>query len=83
MFSLGHAERDVSRGHEGRDVQWAAGIRTQEVERDLGAGQRALGISGTQPGIDRNTQQVWRKEDGLRPKPGAPPSMEQVKRGAR
>ena len=47
MFSLGHAERDVSRGHEGRDVQWAAGSWTQEVERDLGAGQRALGVSGT------------------------------------
>lgn len=80
MFGLGHAERDVSRGHEGGDVQWAAGSRIQKVERDLGAGQRALGVSGTQPGMDGNTQQVWRKEDGLRPKPGAPPGMEQGKK---
>ena len=57
--------------------QWS---RTQEVERDLGAGQRALGVSGTQPGMDGNTQQVRQKEDGLRPKPGTPPCTEQVKK---
>lgn len=59
MFSLGHAERDVTRGHEGGDVQWATGSGTQEVEGHLGAGQRALGVSGTQPGMDGNTQHVW------------------------
>ena len=36
---MGHAEQDVSRGHEGGDVQWATGSGTQEVERHLGAGQ--------------------------------------------
>ena len=80
MFSLGRAEQEASRGRKGGDVQWAAGSRTQEVERDLGAGQRALGVSSTQPGMDGNTQQVRRKEDGLRPKPGAPPCMEQMKK---